>query len=285
MAATYESIFDFAFRCTYFAFLPPFVHHYWLGYVSCVFCFSWMIRALLMIIIEGKNDAGIYYLVLQTIQITANAVIYLLQKNGFRNYAESINKFLEKHEINPFDISGTTFLDIWNKNKPSRFVKWYFWLQMLMLSVWVITASYSLLMYVEKSSDTPWGFYSPLIDWGIYYKWLHVVFDTIMMYNVVIVALQADIALIAVLSFLQSQFIYLKLLLDGIFKNIERSDEMNKYWIEEHVKALDLLTYLNNLLKPHIMIKYVGQVIAVISISVTLSDVSAKINMKFQFFK
>lgn len=225
-------------------------------------------------VIEHKWESSNFYVVIHSIIFTLMALIFLLQKKGFKKYANNINSFLAKNETNFVNRQGVTFLEIWTENKPSKVLKWYFWYQFLSWFSSLSLASYQLMFYIEKSCDSPFFAYSPLIDWGPTYRWFHAVLDFILFFELMFVAIQADIVIMTFLSFSKSQFVYLKLLLDEEFRKDVRSDENNKTWIETHTEVLNLLIDLKQLLKPHISIKFFAEVIGILSLVLTVTQVS-----------
>lgn len=275
---SFRYCFDYAFRYTYFSFLPPFVtpSRYYLGFLSVFVYLFLFIRAILMITEEGKRDFEIYYMITVTFQIGLNAFVYVLQYKSFKKFSLKIEEFLEENSINFVNRNGVKFIEIWNKNKPLNFAKWNFWYHIIAGSVWILILDYNLLYYVEKSTDSPFPYYSPFINWGGNYKWVHIITDSVVMMHVLLISIQADIVLVSLLKFLLCLFLYCEALLKDLFgENFgKHNDEFNKIWIEKHVKVINLAKELNDLMKPHIFIKYFGLVFAIICDMMMLMEVN-----------
>lgn len=235
-----------------------------------------------MIPLEGKNNFEMYYEITQTLHIFLNAFIYLLQKNSLEKFAISVNRFLEQNQYNFVNANGIEFKDIWNEYKPIKFSKMNFWGYISMFSIWIVTVDYQLIFYVEKSSDSPFPYYSPFINWGKDYKWIHIVFDTIMTGVILCAVSQPDTVLVTLLTFLRCQFLYLKCLLDEMCQK-ENKYENNKLWVEKHIKILNLAADLNDLLKPHITIKFFSLVFIVVFNVLMFMEV--RLCMKFFLLK
>lgn len=135
MSTTWETCFDFAYRYTFFTFLPPFVSPSLsnLGIIPVIHNIIFVLRSILTVVINGKRDFGAIFQIISTSNAALRSITFFLQRKSFLRFAKTIDDFLIKNEHNPVTGIPCEFVNIWNKNKPLKFSKWLFWLKLYLL--------------------------------------------------------------------------------------------------------------------------------------------------------
>lgn len=189
-----------------------------------------------MVTQDGKRDFESFFSIAQSAQLFLRSILFMKQRKQFEKLKESINIFLKNTTENPIIKNPDVFIEIWAKNKPIKFTKWFFWSHILSIVMWAGLADYNILFndkYLEKS---PYPIYSPHFR---EFKLGYVVLDTVLSSLLVWEVVQPDIAVNAILGFLSCQLEYLKLVLDNIYEDGRRQndDDNVKWWIKNHVQV------------------------------------------------
>ena len=280
MAVSWKSYFDFVFRYTYFAFLPPFITPLTKRfiYLPILFSLSSLIRSFLSIVIDNKKTFEDFYILDQMCQITIRSLLYILHRKTFSEFFEHMNKILEDNTE-----SRAKFYDIWQKNKPDKFVKYYTLCQVFAGGIWLVQADYKSFSVSEKLSEYPYPFYSPFFKWGGIYKAFNVFYDTIMGINLIFQIIYCDIVTVTLLRFADGLFLHLRLLLEEVsVYGRTNKDRDYKIWIEKHVQVLNLINHLKKLLEPHAAVQYLSTVFGVVFNLLSLLEVGTRKQCKYR---
>lgn len=240
MAATFESCFDFAFFYAKLTPLPPFVSssQNFLGYFNFILSFVFFIRSVLAITNDGLRNYENYFYACETMYISLRSFIFLYQHNKFIKFIKLINKFLEINNSNPINKKNGGFVKIWNENKPIKFFKWCWWCESIFALIYIFYVC--CIIILNNPTKNPCPIYSPYFDSKIY-KYLYLIMDPVMAFSIAVQVIQSELVIIILLSFVRCLMVYLddllKEMFDDDFKN--RNDLMNKWWIENHIRALE----------------------------------------------
>ena len=199
-----------------------------------------------------------------------------MPKKTVRKIFEDVNKILKSNEndYNHLNNPGCAFEKFWIRERPKKFVKYYYTCQSFSYFVWLCQATLRIITHDDNASETEplFPFYDPLYKWGGHYKIIGMLCDSTCMTILFFQMLQPDIVTVSFLNFANCLLIYLKVLLNGMLRT-NYSESNKKLWIQKHVQVLNLIRNLTELLKPHITIQYVCQVAAVVATLLSILEV------------
>lgn len=276
MVQLWKACFDFVFRYSIFVFLPPFTTPFRnrFKYLSISFSITGFIRIILLIVISGKRNYETYYIATVIFQNAFQSVTFVLQEKAFISFLNTIDKILDDKYKSCFD-------EIWYKNKPEKFVKYYTWCQLSSSTLWIIQANYLSFFASEKLVESPIPLYSPFFTWGGGYKIFNMIYDTFLALTVATQVFYADIVTITLFHFADCLFCHLKVLLEEISTDVkENNDHDYKVWIEKHIQILNLMNDLKAIMEPHILVQYLCKVSGTVFCVFSFLEVSKFIDSK-----
>lgn len=186
--------------------------------------------------ISGEKEvfAEMFTMVVVSVQSLLRGLVFLSKKQSFDNFSKCINKYIQDNKHNPIIVKEDYFLKIWKDHYTFKRIKWFLIIFSIVQLSWQVPVFYDMATNINNVTMPYYPLYSPYFDYNSYtkigYTIMDVGIDRILAFNYI----HNEMAHMSFLSFLHSQYLYLKQVLDRICVEKENDSQKIKWWIENH---------------------------------------------------
>lgn len=222
------------YKCAFLSFLPPYTYNHKIGYFTTFAIFLYISRAMPLFISEKEVFAEMFTMVVVSVQSLLRGLVFLSKKQSFDNFSKCINKYIQDNKHNSIMAKEDYFLKIWKNHYTFKRIKWFLIIFSMVQLSWQVPVFYDMATNLNNVTLPYYPLYSPYFDYNSYtkigYTIMDVGIDWILAFNYI----HNEMAHMSFLSFLHSQYLYLKQVLDRICVEKENDSQKIKWWIENH---------------------------------------------------